>query len=87
MKGHLMIEAVNETLAPYFYEQMRIRRMIARGEWDEVREPSMASFYEEVLSACVTFDDYWQREQDRAFYNMTTSCIRELRRQSMMELS
>lgn len=77
---------VNESPASHFYEQMRVREVALCGEWVEINLEA-ESYHEDILLSCLSFEDFRDASQRYFFYEATQNCIRELRRQVVMELS
>jgi hypothetical protein len=81
-----MIQVISEAPATCFYEQMEILHAQACEDWQEINL-NVESYYDEVLVACLSFEDYWERAQRHFFWEVTRDCVSELRRTCPMELS
>ena len=70
-------------MSNYFLEQLRIRKAIAREEWEEYRDAlpfaiDTESDDFEVSASSITFGEFWAIEFDRWMVNSARNCMNAL---------
>jgi len=70
-------------MSNYFFEQLRIRKQIAREQWEAYRaaltfEVDTTSDDLQVWASSISFAEYWAIEFDRWMNNAATDCMQRL---------